>query len=204
MTHATMASGRIINLILPSPDTIDIHDIATGLATANRFNGATARRQSGGVPYTVAQHSTVVSRLVEQLHVEPLIALQALLHDAHEAITGDIITPVQEALGEGREYLLALQRRLDIAIFAGLGVPWPDAESSNTIRFADRKAFATEWRDMMPGQIPDGHPAPANFHVKPVPWHKAEELFLKEWGRLSMLAGVHPPKIKNLPTGIHK
>ncbi|MFA6022102.1 MAG: hypothetical protein WC722_17720 [Rhodospirillales bacterium] len=205
MTLATMASGRIINLLLPSPDTISIHDIATGLATANRFNGATAGRDGQcTVPYTVAQHSTVVSCLIEQLHVEPLIALQALLHDGHKAITGEITTPCQEALGDGLEYLLALQRRLDIAIHAGLGLPWPDAKASDTIRFADRKAFATEWRDMMPGQIPRGYPAPANFHVKAVPWHKALELFMKQFDRLSMLAGIHPPKIPNLPTGINK
>ena len=201
MTFATMASGRMIDLIQPDPATVDIRDIAIGLATANRFNGANARRQRGGVPFSVAQHSTVVARLVEQLDAAPLIALQALLHDGHEAITGDMTTPCKEALGDGLHHLLALQRRLDIAIHAGLGVPLPvDIASINTIGFADRRALATEWRDLqVPGPCPKGHPAPANFHVTPLPWHVAEKKFLDQFERLSMLAGIVKPKIPPTP-----
>lgn len=198
MTIMRCYSGGDVNLATPSPATIRMRDIAHHLATLNRFAGAPP------VPYSVAQHSIVVVRIVEQLHAEPLVALQALLHDAHEAYTNDVPGPAQSAIREGAAELKVVQTSLDLAIYAALGIPLPTEKAIDAIRFADGKALATEWRAMMPGQIPPGYPEPATFNIKPIPWHQAEEKFLKEYERLSMLAGVHPPKIKNLPTGIHK
>jgi len=198
MTVIRTISGQDIDLALPRPSAIRIRDIAHHLALLNRFCGATA------LPYSVCQHSTVVARITEQVSDDPLLALQGLLHDAPEYATGDITTPLQQALGDGLENFKMVENTLFTTIHLGLGVPVPSAEGWNTIKFADRKAFATEWRDLLTGQIPKGYPDPANFPVKPVPWHKAEELFLKEWTRLSLLAGIRPPKIPNLPTGISK
>lgn len=66
------------------PDQIRIRDIARGLATKFRYNGHTV------VPYTVAEHSVIVS-----LYVAPEFARQALLHDATEAYLGDMIRPIK-------------------------------------------------------------------------------------------------------------
>lgn len=198
MTVITTASGQRLNLALPAASSIRIRDIAHQLACINRFHGAPA------LPYSVAQHSTVVAKIAEQVSDDPLLALQALIHDAHEAFTGDIVTPLQETFADGGEQLRRVQRTLDLVIHDCLGVPLPAEEERKTIGFADRRAFATEWRDLMPGQCPVDHGSPANFAVKPIPWHKAEEKFLKEFERLSMLAGVHPPRIPNLLTGINK
>jgi hypothetical protein len=191
-TDIMMASGTIVNLAMPASFTIKLRDIAHHLATINRFSGAPA------LPYSVAQHSVVVAKIIEQLYDEPLVALQALLHDAHEAYTSDVPTPTQEALGQGRENLKAVQHQLDFTIHAALGVPMPDGGQANSIRYADRVALATEWRDMMPGRCPNVE-RPANFAVKSIPWHKAEEKFLKEFNRLSMLAGIVAPKIPHSP-----
>ncbi len=57
--------------------------IGDTLAKINRFNGRTPK------PYSVAAHSLVVSRLCRR----PEAAAWGLLHDAHEAFIGDIITP---------------------------------------------------------------------------------------------------------------
>ena len=198
MTIITALSGQHINLTLPEARAIRIRDIAHHLALLNRFCGATE------LPYSVAQHSVVVARITEQASDDPLLSLQALLHDAPEAYTGDITTPMQMALGDARENFKQVENSVLLAIHAGLGVPLPNETAAGTIRYADRRAFATEWRDMMRGQCPVDHGNPANFPVKPEPWHKAEEKFLKAYERLSMLAGIHPPKIRNLPTGIHK
>lgn len=70
-----------------------IGDIAHSLAQNNRYNGHTIR------PYSVAQHSVLVS-----YEVPSHLAFQALLHDAHEAYTVDLPSPVKEIvnhLGDG-------------------------------------------------------------------------------------------------------
>lgn len=198
MTLMRCFSGGDVNLALPSPSSIRMRDIAHHLACINRFSGAPP------VPYTVAQHSCVVARIVEQLHAEPLIVLQALLHDAHEAFTADVPTPTQDALPEGKAELKAVQFSLDVAIYVALGIPAPTEKALTAIEFADGKAFATEWRAMMPGQCPPGYPDPATFNIKPIPWHQAEEKFLKDYERLAMLAGCHPKKFSPVPTGINK
>lgn len=55
-------------------------DIALSLSNMNRA--------AGRFPWSVAQHSLLVARMLP-----PELVLEGLLHDAHEAITGDIPTP---------------------------------------------------------------------------------------------------------------
>lgn len=73
------ASGRRIDLERLRGEDIDIHDIARGLSHCCRF--------AGQLPhfYSVAQHSVLVSQLVD-----PRVRLAALLHDASEAYMGDL------------------------------------------------------------------------------------------------------------------
>lgn len=188
ITNLQTVSGRLVDLAMPGPAAIAIRDIAHHLALINRFSGATA------LPYSVAQHSVVVAKIAEQVSDHPLLALQALLHDAHEAFTGDLTTPFKAALGEAAAGILhKIQQGLDTIIHVALGIPLPGSKDSGLIKFFDRKAFATEWRDMLSGQCPMDS-IPANFSVRPIPWHMAEEKFLKEFARLSMLAGINDPK----------
>jgi uncharacterized protein len=206
MTHATSNSGRIVDLDLPLAASIDIRDIAVQLACTNRFNGATIAK--GGGPYSVAQHSVVVARIAQQLKARhPLLHLQALLHDAHEAFTGDVTTPMKRALGcQAGEALRRVQFNLDLAIHEAVGIEMPGSYDDGLIARADAIALATEWRDLMPGPCPVAH-APANFAITPLPWPRAEELFLKTFNRLSVAAGILNPSAKTftpVPTGILK
>ena len=57
------------------------------------FGLSRQRRYTGLSPVTVARHSVLVSELVPKEH-----ALVALLHDAQEAIVGDVAKPVKQLL----------------------------------------------------------------------------------------------------------
>lgn len=200
MTHAPTASGMTLDLARPEAKRISIRDIAGQLACVNRFNGANIRRS--GSPYTVAQHSVIVAKLAERrLAARPLIALQALLHDAHEAFTGDLTTPFKNALGTDCTAVNHVQYRLDVAIHAALGVPLPGEFENEIIQFCDAVAFATEWRDLMPGASPS-EVTPASFAVKPLRWDLAEECFLTAFHRLTLAAGITSPR--RIPTDIFK
>src|SRR5579883_1261164 len=84
-----MLSGRRLDLLDPSPLDIEIEDIALGLARVARWNGQTL----GAHGFSVAQHSLVVVDLVERPGSSPALLLAALLHDAGEYVTSDLITP---------------------------------------------------------------------------------------------------------------
>ena len=58
-----MLSGRRLDLLDPSPLDIEIADIAHGLARVARWNGQT----KGTHPFSVAQHSLVVERIVQEM-----------------------------------------------------------------------------------------------------------------------------------------
>ena len=192
-------TGRKIYPLAPRPDDIDICDIAHALACINRFTG------HASVPYSVAQHSVMVSRLVR-----PPLWDAALLHDAAEAYLGDIARPwkssleVRESrpLGPGmRENVRVPFRdaedRLLRCIFAALQVSWPDAAGWRAIKEADTTLLVTEARDFFGHQAAyhDWHHRPVNGYTPlphrliPLSWRDARQQFLDRWNTLS----VQPP-----------
>lgn len=86
---ALTASGKQFDLLHPGPAMVDIRDIAYQLAIQPRYAGATPAS-----PFSIAQHSVHVADSMER----PEWRLAALLHDAHEFVMGDLISPVQTAL----------------------------------------------------------------------------------------------------------
>ena len=87
------ASGRAIDLeVEPDPLEIRIEDLAFALAHINRYNG-----HAGA--YSVAQHSVLALHAAEALTDNAGIRRAALLHDAHEAYTGDVPSPIKRVLG---------------------------------------------------------------------------------------------------------
>ena len=73
----------------PDPAQIDAGDIARALANQCRFGG---RRR---VFYSVAQHSVMVSQLVEEGGGDVEDVFAALMHDAGEAYLGDMPHPLK-------------------------------------------------------------------------------------------------------------
>ena len=92
-----MLSGRRLDLLDPSPDDIEISDIAHGLARVARWNGQTV----GEHAFSVAEHALIVEAIVSDRAPQrtDAEALAALLHDAPEYVIGDLISPFKTAIG---------------------------------------------------------------------------------------------------------
>ncbi len=116
-----MLSGRRLDLLSPSPDDIDLEDIAHGLARVARWNGQT----SGPHILSVAQHSLLVEALAG--HLEPGLdrsgRLTTLLHDAPEYVIGDLISPFKAFVGETYK---AVEQKIFDAILGRFGLAEPD------------------------------------------------------------------------------
>jgi hypothetical protein len=113
-----MLSGRVLDLLDPSPLDVEIDDIAHGLARVARWNGQTL----GEHPFSVAQHSLLVLDIlaVTAPGLSRSARLTALLHDAPEYVIGDMISPFKTALG--LDYR-AFEDRLAGAIHVRFGLP---------------------------------------------------------------------------------
>jgi len=128
-------SGRWLNPFDPDPDQLDIGDIARALANLCRFGGHSR------VFYSVAQHSVIVSELVEQRGGGAEDAFAALMHDATEAYLGDMPHPLKHrsALGEA---FRAAEGHLAHAIRDRFRIK-PEVPE---IKLVDRALLATERR----------------------------------------------------------
>jgi hypothetical protein len=84
-------SGVGFHPITPKESEVRIEDIARGLAFKYRYGGQTE-------PITVAEHSILVSRIIEILWPESRQMLAGLLHDACEGYTHDIQAPVRKSI----------------------------------------------------------------------------------------------------------
>lgn len=150
-------SGCGIDLVEPATSEVDFYDIAETLARINRFNGC-ARS-----PVSVAQHSLISADCALQMIGDDTLRPWMLLHDAHEARTGDIASPIVSALvaiadrefdGKGyrpgyivKSAIKTMKHIHDVAIYGAANLPMPTAAQKTLIRAADVAALLTERRD---------------------------------------------------------
>jgi len=135
-----MLSGRMLDLLDPSPLDVEIEDIAHGLARVARWNGQT----KGAHIYSVAQHSLLVEALARAKvpKLDPSVRLALLLHDAPEYVIGDMISPFKAVIGDSYK---AVERRLLGAIHLRFGLPAkPPDTLHRLIKAADRSAAYLE------------------------------------------------------------
>jgi 5'-deoxynucleotidase YfbR-like HD superfamily hydrolase len=128
-------SGRFVNPLDPDLEQIDIQDITRALANTCRFGGHCRSF------YSVAQHSVIVSELVEERGGDPEDVFAALMHDAAEAYLGDMPHPLKHrsALGEAfKQAEKHLEQAINTRFNIKPGVP--------EIKRADRALLATERR----------------------------------------------------------
>lgn len=121
-----LGSGAYVDLSAPETLEIGIGDIAHGLSQLCRFTGQCRRF------YSVAEHSVHASHVVDPAH-----ALAALLHDAAEAVLGDVARPLKGLLPD----YARLEARMERALLArfGLSAPLPAA-----VRLADLRLLKAE------------------------------------------------------------
>lgn len=125
-------------LLRGEPQPISVDEIAWCLSHKYRYGGHTR------ILITVAEHSLAVARRVRQLGGDRNETRCALLHDAHEAYIGDMISPLKALLRERGETTF---ERIDAAateqIAAAFGVDWTD-RAVELVRQADAEAMAWE------------------------------------------------------------
>jgi uncharacterized protein len=128
-------SGRWVNPLDPDPAQFDIEDIARALGNLCRFGGHCR------VFYSVAQHSVIVSELVEQRGGDVEDVFAALMHDASEAYLGDMPHPLKH-----RSPLGAAFREAEDHLEAALRERFSIKADVPEIKRADRALLATERR----------------------------------------------------------
>lgn len=161
------ASGIYFDLANPLGRWISIGEISKALSQINRFTGHTK------FPYSVAQHSVLVAALVP-----PHLRFAALMHDAHEALVGDMSQPLKTLCPDYKQ----VEARVQEALAVVFGLRMEDLKHP-LVRRADLRALATERRDLMVDQhrrwpILDGI-EPVKERIQRWSPERAQEVFLK-------------------------
>lgn len=189
-----MLSGRMLDLLDPSPLDVEITDIAHGLARVARWNGQT----KGDHAFSVAQHSLLVEAIFSSMrpHASPEAKLTALLHDAPEYVIGDMISPFKSVVGGGyRE----CEDRLQRAIHLRFSLPAVTAERlRGEIKRADQVAAYFEATTLAGFSLGEaaryfGRPrglAADRFDLEPRPVTMAQRSFLDRFETLENERGV--------------
>lgn len=162
MNATTMQTytGKLVDLANFRHEDVRIKDIAHALSLINRFTGHSV------TPYSVAQHSVHVSKLIA-----PEYALWGLMHDASEAYLGDVARPLKAMLPHYKE----LEEHVQRTIAQVYGLCWPIPEE---VKAADNMALLAEKRDLLSVQHEWGIDVePAEEPTVPYEWMVARGLF---------------------------
>lgn len=147
MTWMLTATGAEFDLELAAPETISTLDIAAALAKINRFHGHTSRL------YSVAEHSLHVSQMMEREHgiTNPMGLLCGLMHDAHEAYTNDLSSPLKQVLdAQTNGGWKRFEQHLQHQVLARYSMVSAFNDWTEEVKRADLQMLATERRDLMP------------------------------------------------------
>lgn len=172
-------SGLMVDFNNPLPEQITFGDVAWSLSRQSRYNGHT----QGEFPYSVSQHSVWVAFIAQHwFDAGRLTTLQALFHDAHEAYTGDIASPLKY-IPELHAIIKPIEDRLQKVIHEAFLLLEPTERAKEIIRMADQYALAVEAHHLMHSNgkgWPCMEDLPAellHFFWRPLPAQEAHELF---------------------------
>jgi hypothetical protein len=140
MTIIHTRTCRAFNLSNPTPDQINIQDIAYALGNICRFTGHSESF------YSVAEHCVRASCIPNTQERQ----LAALMHDAHEAYVGDVSSPLKQLIPEYK----SVEDRAWEAVHSRFKIA-TDELTQTIVRLADLRMLATEKRDLMPQILVD-------------------------------------------------
>lgn len=148
MTWMLTATGSTVDLRWLRDADISLLDIAHHLAQLNRYTGACSR------PYSVAEHSLLVCEIAErELAIRsPSVLLAALMHDAHEAYTSDLSSPMKQVLGAA---WADTEHRIQHSVQRRFGLLTASASAAADIRWCDLAALSAERAQLMPAGGPE-------------------------------------------------
>lgn len=171
-------TGRKFYPLNPSPDDIDILDIAHALAMKVRYTGHCRAF------YSVAEHSIHMARFADGYIDGPEVALWALLHDASEAYLPDVSRPIKDQIPGFREWEDAILEAVAIKYDLLWPIP-PDVQ--DFVKGLDTRILLTEMDLLLPGDEArntlDGYePLDVRLHLWTPAW--AEREFLSVFHKL--------------------
>jgi 5'-deoxynucleotidase YfbR-like HD superfamily hydrolase len=153
----------------PDASDIDIRSIAHALSHICRYTGHCSDF------YSVAEHSVLVSKVVPKE-----FALQGLMHDAHEAYTGDVSSPLKQMLPDYRE----IEDRVEAAVRRRFGLP---IEFDPSVKLADIAVYRAEAAELTADNDKYWHQKAEPANVKINCWSptRAETAFLRRFEELT-------------------
>lgn len=186
MTWIQTRDGTAFDLLEPKAADVHFSEVAHALACIPRFCGHVP-----GGHYSVAQHCVLGADYLNGRN-GPQAALCFLLHDAHEAYMGDIISPVIRALGRRAQLAIDnLKRRLDAVIYeAVFGLPAEDiyGKWAADVRDIDMRMLATEREYLLApapqpwsGDDKPHKPLALGYHLQPWSIAYAEKSYLDKF-----------------------
>lgn len=197
MTPLHTTQGTITLEQLPL-SVLTASSLADTLAKINRFAGRTP------LPWSVAAHSVLVSRLC----IDPTEKAWGLLHDAHEAFIGDIITPAVEFIATHTDYTHTIKnstKRAKRSLDQQIRKAWQVARGSgpHEVELFDWVAYQAElsvFFGIVPERDTHGHIERAVSLIREMQdrddWRLYRALWADEALHLARLGFVTLPKIE--------
>lgn len=181
LTHGTCLMHHILTTAAPIPldfdnlslEAIDIDAIMHQLAHECRWAGNVYNF------YSVLQHSCFVAQNIKH----PALRIYGFVHDFAEAFTRDLPTPFKHWLVIQGADVLALERKILNLVYKRLKLKKPTAQIARIVDEADKRAWATEVRDIVknPPALQGTQPLPFGQLIKPqvplVALEKAKPIF---------------------------
>jgi hypothetical protein len=170
-------TGKKFKHLAPTPEMIDIRDIAHALSNLGRWTGHTKWF------YPVAQHAVYCSYLVA-----PEFAFDALNHDDAEAYLGDMNSPLKHFTAAGPAYL-KIEEKVEAVLFKKFGVRFPLPPE---VKEVDTQMLYAERAQLLDN--PDGvqyehnkwgmDETAANIRIERWTARRAEKMFLRRFREL--------------------
>jgi len=151
MTEFCIQIGtKMIDLMDPKPDQLDMNAIETNLKFSKRFSGAPGA-------LSIYQHANLVVRMIEmdrKLGFENSEHGHVLWqqcckwpgkHDHHEGVLGDIVAPVKRLISSRTNILEIVEIKLDRAISDFFEIEHPSEVVRGHVHRYDKAAETLEW-----------------------------------------------------------